>query len=270
MEMRPAFYDSISYQKKQSSLTRRSWQKGVYSNRLKRTKINCARNGCCKNFIARPSDPKKYCSLSCAAIVNNEKRSGGPPISQKQLIALYKSGFSAAEIAEKLDISVNKVIYWLRKFQIPRRSLSEALYLKQNPNGDPFSIRKNLTPKERELLGLGLGIYWGEGNKVSKGRISVSNSDYRVISKFVEFLIKVCQIETSKLRFNLQTFNDVDPEKSLEYWCKELNISKVKFNKVIIIPPLGKGNYRNKSKYGVCSVNFCNIKLKKWIISQLE
>jgi len=97
----------------------------------------------------------------------------------------------------------------------------------------------------------------------------VSNSDPKVIEKFIEFLIKICQINTNKLRFNLIIFNDVDPERALEYWSKKLKVSNEKFGKITVIPPQGKGSYKKKSKYGVCSVAFGNIKLKKWIMSQL-
>lgn len=216
-----------------------------------------------------PSDPKKYCSQSCAAKVNNPRRSQGLPISKNQLISLYQNGLSSNEIAEKLGTSPNKINYWLNKFKVPKRSLSEAIYLKHNPDGDPFCIKKNLTPKERQLLGLGLGIYWGEGNKVSKSTTSISNSDPKLIEKFIEFLIKICQIDTNKLRFNLQIFNDADPERALKYWCKKLKVPQQKFNKLTVIPPQGKGTYKRKSKYGICIVSFGNIKLKQWIMSQL-
>lgn len=245
------------------------WKTGFYNHLRKRVKRSCARKECDKTFSVTPSDPKKYCSQSCAARVNNLRRSQGPPISKNRLISLYRGGLSANEIAKKVDLSPSGVNYWLKKFKVSKRSLSEAIYLKQNPDGDPFCIKKNLTPEEKQLLGLGLGIYWGEGNKASKSTMAVSNSDPRLIEKFIEFLIKVCQIDIKKLRFNLLVFNDANPEKALRYWCKKLKVSKDKFNKMTTIPPQGKGTYKRKSKYGICCVTFSNIKLKRWIMSRL-
>jgi hypothetical protein len=165
--MKPAFYDSPSYKKKQSTLTKLAWRKGLYNHLRKIEKRICARNKCGKSFWAIPSDPKKYCSHSCAIKVNNSQRKQSSRLDKKQLIRLYRHGFSSKEIAEKLGFSENKINYWLKQFKIPKRSISEAIYLKHNPNGDPFQIKKNLTPEEIKLLGLGLGLYWGkEGKKV--------------------------------------------------------------------------------------------------------
>ncbi|HUV43157.1 MAG TPA: helix-turn-helix domain-containing protein [Patescibacteria group bacterium] len=163
--MRPAFYDSSVYREKQSSLTKKNWQKGAYNHLKEEVERTCARRRCEETFLVVASDPKKYCSQSCAAKVNNLKRSPESPVSKVRLEKLYKNGLSANEIAEKLGISLYKVNYWLKNFQIPKRSVSEAIYLKYNPNGDPFEIKEKLSPEERQLLGMGLGIYWGEGNK---------------------------------------------------------------------------------------------------------
>ncbi len=267
--MKPAFYQSPSYKRKQSTLTKKLWKEGLYNRLRRRTRRICARKGCRKSFVIAPSDPRQFCSQSCAAKVNNLRKSQGPPIPKNQLIKLYQDGASSPEIAKKLNVLPNKIDYWLRKFQVPKRSISEAIYLKHNPNGNPFSIKGNLTPEEKQLLGLGLGIYWGEGDKASKHKVGVSNSDPRLIVKFIEFLIKICQVNTNKLKFSLLAFNDIDPERALKYWCRKLNISEDKFSKTTIISPQGKGTYKKKSKYGVCMVAFNNIKLKEWIISQL-
>ena len=49
-----------------------------------------------------------------------------------------------------------------------------------------FQIKKDLTPEEIKLLGLGLGLYWGEGNKANKHKVSVSNSDPKLLSMFTK------------------------------------------------------------------------------------
>lgn len=64
------------------------------------------------------------------------------------------------EIADLLGFSLHKVAYWMNVYQIPRRSISEAIYVKRYPNGDPFCVRPILTQADAELLGLGLGLCW--------------------------------------------------------------------------------------------------------------
>jgi hypothetical protein len=77
-------------------------------------------------------------------------------IPKQKLEKLYKSGLSMQEIADKTDWSYRQIVYWMDKNKIPKRSRSEATYVKRNPDGDPFKIKNKLTPEERELKGYGV------------------------------------------------------------------------------------------------------------------
>ena len=57
------------------------------------------------------------------------------------------------EISDKTGWNYHPVTYWMSNYNIPRRSRSEATYIKQNPNGDPFKIKTKLNRKESELKG---------------------------------------------------------------------------------------------------------------------
>jgi hypothetical protein len=39
------------------------------------------------------------------------------------------------------------------------------------------------------LFGMGLGLYWGEGTKRGKGGMRITNTDAKMIKKFIEFLV---------------------------------------------------------------------------------
>ncbi len=182
---------------------------------------------------------------------------------------IYVHGKSMAEIAKIHNCSVHKVEYWMDKYGIKRRSWSEATYVKRNPKGDPFLIKKRLTDREKFLLGLGIGIYWGEGDKVTRHQVRVSNTDPRVLKTFVAFLRNICQLKKKKITYSLICFNDTNPNTARNFWAKELRISPEKFGKITQIPTQGKGTYKRKSKYGVCSAAASNIKLKRWLMSQI-
>ena len=178
------------------------------------------------------------------------------------------------EIADKTGIPYSTVQYYFReKYNIPRRSWSEATYVKRNPNGDPFNIKKKLSFKETELKGLGLGLYWGEGNKLSKNSIRLGNTDPNLIKKFIEFLVKIYGVDPNKLRFGLQIFSDIEPKKALSFWLtelKEFNIKQEQFQKKIIVTPSHKkGTYKNKIQHGVLMVACHNKKLKEIIDKML-
>jgi hypothetical protein len=190
--------------------------------------------------------------------------------SKKYLTLLYSKGKSMTEIASNMKCSVHKIVYWMKKYSIMRRSRSDAAYVKANPHGDPFTIKTERTKKEEILYGLGLGIYWGEGNKVTPQAVRVTNTDTVMIKVFIHFLRSICQVSQEKIHYSIVTFNDTDPNTASRYWAKQLKISRSKFGTIVSIPPQGKGTYRKKSQYGVCTVTVGNIKLKSWIMSELE
>ena len=179
---------------------------------------------------------------------------------------------SSAEIADIFRCSEHKINYWIKKFGIPKRSMSDAMYAKYNPDGDPFKIKNVATVEDAELFGLGLGLYWGEGNKKSKNSIRLGNTDPRIIKTFLRFLINLFRIKKKKLRFGLQIFDDMNEKEMLKFWTnqlKEFNISREQFFKVTVTPSRSLGTYKEKSKFGVMTVHFCNTKLKNLIDDML-
>ncbi len=175
-----------------------------------------------------------------------------------------------AEIADITGCSIHKVVYWMDKYKIKRRSISDAIYLKLNPLGDPFKIIEMFDSKSSFLLGLGIGIYWGEGQKTSTNAIRVANTDPGVIKNFRRFLLDICGLEERKLFYAIVCFEDSDLSKVRNYWAKELGIIPGKFGKIVQIPMQGKGTYKKKSEFGVCTIIVSNPKLKAWIMSEIK
>ena len=181
----------------------------------------------------------------------------------------FKDGKSMKDIAKQLGCSQHKVEYWMQKHVLKIRTISDAVYLKNNPNGDPFKFVPPKNAKETELFGLGLGLYWGEGTKADKGAVRLGNSDFMLIEKFIEFLVEIFSIRHSDLKFGLQLFNDVSTVEALDFWRKKLKIDKSQFYKTVITKSRAKGTYRKKSKYGVLTVYYHNRKLRDLLVGML-
>ena len=177
---------------------------------------------------------------------------------------------SSAEIARLLHCSANKINYWLNKYTIPKRDISEAIYSKYHPHGDPFAVQYPQSIQEAILYGLGIGIYWGEGNKANKNTIRVGNSDPALIRVFIRFLIKFFGIKIQDLRFHLHLFTDVDIQEATRFWSKALGIQKRQFYKPMVSISGSMGTYRKKSAYGVLTVYYANVKLRNILIKKLE
>lgn len=179
---------------------------------------------------------------------------------------------SVAQIASFLKCSEHKINYWIKKFGIKKRLLSDAIYVRHNPDGDPFQIKKVNNINDAKLYGIGLGLYWGEGNKKNKNSIRLGNTNPAIIKTFIYFLINILGAKKEKLKFGLQIFSDMSLNETLSFWLKNLSdyaINREQFFKVTVTPSRSLGTYREKSKYGVLTVHFCNIKLKKIIDSML-
>lgn len=190
-------------------------------------------------------------------------------ISRKTLLKLY-SRYSANEIARIINCSPGQVNYWLKIFKIKKRSISDAVYKKHNPNGDPFRVKLPKNNKEAFLFGIGLGLYWGEGTKSNKMSIRLGNTNPRIIKCFVKFLQTFYKIDKDKLRFGLQIFGDIPKEETLNFWQRELDVDKAQFYKVLVSKIRGEGTYKIKSKYGVITVYFNNKKLRDILCKEIE
>lgn len=100
--------------------------------------------------------------------------------------------------------------------------------------------------------------------------MKITNTDAKMMRKFIEFLEKFFSIDRNKLRFSLLIFSDISGEKALKYWSHELGVKKNQFYKTIVVKVRGKGTYKYKSEHGVVIVQFNNIKLKKAICDMIE
>jgi hypothetical protein len=191
-------------------------------------------------------------------------------IQKEKLENLYlKQGKSMQDIANSLSCSLHTVQYWMGKYGISRRSISDAIYLKSNPKGDPFSFHEPSSKAEAELYGLGIGLYWGEGTKANKDSVRLGNTDPELIRKFMEFLVTLFVIKKENFRFGLQLFTDIDPEKALDFWTKKLKIKPSQFYRPVVTISGSIGNYRKKSEYGVLTVMYHNKKLRDLLVSKL-
>lgn len=188
------------------------------------------------------------------------------------LVELYeRKGLSVSTIASRFQCSEHKVDYWIKKFGIKKRSLSEALYKKWNPKGDPFSVSTPRTIGEGILYGLGVGLYWGEGTKANKNAVRLGNTDPRLIRKFIAFLQKFYGIDMKRLRLGLQVFGDMRPSQAIGFWTKFLRVPRKQFLPTIVITPhRGVGNYRQKTRHGVLTLYFNNKKLRDILCNAIE
>jgi hypothetical protein len=170
-------------------------------------------------------------------------------------------GLSAKQIADKLGVAEAKIVYWLRKYEIPKRSLSEAIYRRVNPNGDPFSLKTDLSPDEEKLKAAGLMLWVTEGSLKDKAEVYTSNSNPNLIRLFVEFLLRICRVEKNKIKVRVLYYPNMDLtiDEVKMFWVNETGLPESQIN---LNTYQAVHNYRAKSKYGTATVGVNNIKLR--------
>lgn len=173
------------------------------------------------------------------------------------------------DIAKQLKVTHAKIYYWIKRYRIRTRSRSESSYLKHNPNGDPFSIKKKLNNKENNLLISGLMLYAAEGHRKNKHSIQLSNLDYRILRLFVLFLREICGVCESKISLYVQVYKKFNKKEAKNYWAKVL---KIPIRQIGVYTHTDKRSKMEgqKSRFGIARVQVHNYKLKKWLDKKLD
>ncbi len=125
------------------------------------------------------------------------------------------------------------------------------------------------TVKEIDLLMLGIGLYWGEGSKTSRGSIALSNTDPRIIQIHVLFLTSVFKFPMSKIHAHVGLHSHLSIEKAEHYWSKISGIPLRQFQKTSMQrSKSGKGE-RDRLPFGTFTVGVydttARIRLEGWI-----
>lgn len=189
---------------------------------------------------------------------------------KKILQSLYNTKkLSCAQIAKKFGCSETKINYWLSVHKICKRTISEAIYQKNNPKGNPFSFHLPKTPNKMFLFGLGLGLFWGEGSKRNLHAVRLANSDPALVKKFVDFLLIIYNIKKAKLKFQLLIYDDLNVDEVITFWTKYLSVQSTQFFKTTVLKRRGNGTYLKKMQYGVIMLHFGNMKLRDLLCSQI-
>jgi len=182
----------------------------------------------------------------------------------------YKQGYSAREIAENFNASIDVVYGFMRRYNLSRRDFFESNRVRFERKKPSFVIKKNLIEKEKRLKIAGIMLYWAEGGKQSGRNFTVDfvNSNPEMIGLFLKFLRTVCIIDESRLRVLLYCYADQDSESLKKYWSKLTTIPLNQFIK----PYIRKDFLPEKSgkmQHGLVHVRYSDKKLllqiEKWI-----
>lgn len=120
--------------------------------------------------------------------------------------------------------------------------------------------------KYNPLFIAGVMLYWGEGDKVTKHQVRLTNSDAEMSRLFVHFIKKICQVPSAKIRANVLIYPDLDPVACIDHWSEKTTLDKRSFTKCVTI----QGRHKTKRlSHGVCIVivssTYLKVKVLEWL-----
>lgn len=187
----------------------------------------------------------------------------------------YKDRLSTIEISRKINVTPWVVLKFMRRMNLPRRTFKEANAVTFKKKPLSFSVKNNLSFKEKQLKLAGIMIYWAEGSKGSGDHCTVDfcNSEPEMIQLFLKFLREICRVDEKRLRVLLYCYADQDIRSIKRYWQKTTKIPLKQFIK----PYIRKDFLLKKSgkmKYGLVHIRYSDKKLlykiQDWIKTYLK
>lgn len=181
----------------------------------------------------------------------------------------YRDLLSMNEIAQKLTVSLDAVVYFMRQHQLNRRTLFQTNKIRFDKKVPTFKVRP-VTSSTEELKALGAMLYWGEGYKkiIRNSAVDFANSDPRMISLFLVFLRKLYKLDETRLRIYLYCHANQNVNEIIRFWSTLTNISPTQFTK-----PYIRKDFREEGremKYGLVHIRYYDKKLLLEILSQIE
>lgn len=159
------------------------------------------------------------------------------------------------EVISRARLAVMNESRRLKKIEREKVYLREAEFVYDRRKNDPLFVA-------------GIAIYWGEGEKIGNGRLSVINTDEGALKVMVNFYEKVLGVPKEKIRAGLFVYSDLDEACLLRHWSKELGLPRSQFIKSQMLVSK-KSSTKRKSAFGICNVYVSKSELKfkmlQWI-----
>ena len=203
-------------------------------------------------------------------------------------IKLRKKGLSIRKIEYRLGVPRSTLSGWLRDIKLSqeqkeklirdrRRALIKArkkAVLWHNAQKEKrlklakkqaLETVKSINVADKNVLELALAIlYMGEGTK-KKLETSIGNSDPLILKFFLVTLKRLYNIDSKKIRCQLNLRADQNPEKMKRFWSKELNIPINNFGYINLDKrTIGSKTYPYYK--GVCRISCGNVAIQRKLL----
>lgn len=211
---------------------------------------------------------------------------------EKAIQLRIQKELSYSEIKKELGISKSTLSEWLKEFPLSEEKILE-LRRKGWKQGEAARERFRITMREKQELKsqkvyeeqrrrfkhlsrdaffvAGLMLYAAEGDKKNYSRISLANTDPRIVKFFIQWMIEFMGIQKKIIKAQLHLYENMDIAKEEKFWKEELSFEKEQFYKTAI-RKLQKSSFSYKGSYrhGTCSIYVLGVERKREIAMAIK
>lgn len=202
-------------------------------------------------------------------------------------LKLRNQGKSYSQIKKEICVSKSTLSLWLRKFPLSREQINllrahseiriekyrQTMQAKREKRLNIYynEEKTRLLPlSQKELLVAGLFLYWGEGAKTVRHIVSINNTDPDVL-KFALYWMRIAlHIPKEKIQVFLHLYDDMNIDREISFWSRELNISKKYFARPYIKKSKRVGLTQKGFGHGTCGIRTNNTVIKERILMAMK
>ncbi len=206
---------------------------------------------------------------------------------KSKAIELRKKGLSYSQIKEKLGIGKGTLSNWLKDYPLsdkrtrelrdnnPRR-IEKYINTMRKKREEKFSIAFDIAQKDigkitdRELFIAGFFLYWAEGGKTRDGTVILTNTDPSMLRVYLKWL-RLLKIPKKELKIKLHLYKDMNEDKEINFWSKELGVEKSKFQKTWIKDSkMSDLTYKNNFGHGTCNIILHKTDIARYVLMGIK
>ncbi len=206
---------------------------------------------------------------------------------KEQAISLRKRGLSIRTVEQRLNIPRSTLSGWFKNIKLTQKQeiklqkdWEEALIKArlaavtwhnsqkkqrlEQAKLEALDVLQKIDINSQHTIELALAmLYLGEGSKSS--RTGLGNSDPLILKFFLATLVKIFNVDSKKLRYDLHLRADQDPLLIKKYWANELKVPIERFTQVSIDKrTIGKPTYPNYK--GVCVIDCGKVAIQRKLV----
>jgi len=211
---------------------------------------------------------------------------------QKAITLRIESRLSYSAIQRELKVPKSTLSYWLKEhplhedeiLKLRRQSWKRGEASRERFRNTMRIKREKLDEKvyqeyKKRIAGFGsesfflagLMLYLGEGDKRSKGRLGLANTDPAVMQFFLKWMVSFLNIDHARIRAELHLYENMDIEKEKSFWQNATKLRKEQFYKAQIRKiTRGKFIYQGSDRHGTCSIIFDSVEKKREIMMAIK